>query len=261
MLEIARSILKPLDMSIEFFDRGSGLQSLRGHHFLDRLNAQSTVIDLGAHKGEFCLEIRQRYAARCFLVEANPGLFAGIPEGPLVRKVNVAICGQDGPVRLFLSSNPEATSLNQKISTVWGTQDAIEIRGVRFETLLNDLSISTIDLLKVDIEGSEIEMFHTTSDSVLRKIDQISIEFHSFLDPQFKAEILQIEDRLRKLGFMRIPFPDPGKATADLDTLFLNMQRLKLTFKENLYLMALSVPLKVRTAFVALLLWKNQSRD
>jgi hypothetical protein len=67
--------------------------------------------------------------------------------------------------------------------------------------------IDHIDLMKVDIEGSEIERFDTISDDLLDRIDQMTVEFHDFL-PEYElaAKVRATLDRLIGLGWLSIVF-------------------------------------------------------
>jgi hypothetical protein len=63
-----------------------------------------------------------------------------------------------------------------------------------------------IDILKIDIEGSELELFERTADRVLLNMRQISIEFHAFLNPDHKPRIAKILQRMTSLNFHCIDF-------------------------------------------------------
>ena len=60
----------------------------------------------------------------------------------------------------------------------------------------------TIDLLKIDIEGSEYEILEQTPSSELLRFKQITVEFHDFLDKNLEMRNFIIEDRLNSLGFI-----------------------------------------------------------
>jgi hypothetical protein len=72
---------------------------------------------------------------------------------------------------------------------------------------LKDTGISAIDLLKVDIEGTERKLFRSTSDKLLRSVKGITIELHDFVSGSIRGdEVLQTCKRLERLGFFCIPF-------------------------------------------------------
>ena len=59
----------------------------------------------------------------------------------------------------------------------------------------------TIDLVKMDIEGAEWDCIMNTSDETFSKIRQITVEFHDFLNPEFRINSEKCVDRLLSLGF------------------------------------------------------------
>jgi FkbM family methyltransferase len=226
------AILNKVDQLIEVLSRKSHIISFREHHFIHSLNAQSLVLDLGAHKGEFSAQISREFGCRCIAVEANPALFGGIVENALVKKYHYAVSGQSGPVHFHVSENPEASSTMKKISDFWGTRESIQVPGICLEDLLEKCQIKTVDLLKVDIEGGEIEMFKSMSDQAIRGVRQITIEFHSFCNPAIQGDISQIKRRFRKLGFLCLPFPLKTSLSTDCDTLFINGRGMDFGWKE-----------------------------
>lgn len=65
--------------------------------------------------------------------------------------------------------------------------------------------LEQVDLCKVDIEGAEIEMLLGASKQTLLKMQQITIEFHDFLDPALVPYVQSVMRRLcHELKFRRI---------------------------------------------------------
>ena len=64
---------------------------------------------------------------------------------------------------------------------------------VALEKFCQEREIKAIDLLKVDIEGAELELFENFSIEFLEKIRQVTIEFHDHLNigdiPRIKSII------------------------------------------------------------------------
>ena len=59
-------------------------------------------------------------------------------------------------------------------------------------------------MVKVDIEGSEIEVLDSCSDEFLKTIAQLTLELHDFTGQVSKAQPRVLEERLRRLGFFVI---------------------------------------------------------
>jgi len=171
------------------------------HHSIspDLLTADSVVLDLGANYGAFANATASRFRCDVYAVEASPRVFAKIPAGDFVKKFNFAICGRSGAVALNISSNHEVTSLKRLDN--WEYIDTIKVEGLSLDEFLKTESIPQIDLLKVDIEGAEIEVFNSCSDTFLRSIDQITVEFHEWVGGSSKTEVKDVVSRLQALGF------------------------------------------------------------
>jgi len=79
------------------------------------------------------------------------------------------------------------------------------------------MRLTTVDLMKVDIEGAELPMFRAAPDEALLRSRQISVEFHEFLYPDMHVEIELTKQRLQRLGFVAVDF-----SRVNGDVLFLN---------------------------------------
>jgi FkbM family methyltransferase len=199
--------------------------TVRGHTFLsDGLGPESVVVDLGANRGEFSSEVSQRFGSRCFAVEASPEIARVIPANERVRVFNYAITDADGPVHLNVAENPELTSIHA--SNVPDTQrlGSVVVPGYTLARFLDEHGLKQVDLLKVDIEGAEVQLFGpATSDSVLRSIRQITMEFHDFTGVMSAADVRAIVERLRAAGFYAIRF-----SHSNMDWLFLRADELRI---------------------------------
>ncbi|NET07880.1 MAG: FkbM family methyltransferase [Symploca sp. SIO2B6] len=197
----------------------SGLVSVRGHHFYANLiNSNSVVVDLGSHLGQFSHQVSNLFKCQCYAVEALPSLHQKIVQNPLVKKFNYAISSADKPVEFCVTDNPEANHVSQfSVGTV---SEKITVEGVTIESFMDRNNIECIDLLKVDIEGAEIDLFNSMSDKTLKSIKQITVEFHDFKF-QISREVEAIKAKLKSLGFACIVF----SMTTNGDVLFINLNK------------------------------------
>ena len=186
----------------------------------DLLTPGSGVVDLGANYGAFANATANRFQCNVYAVEASPQVFAEMPAGDLVKKFNVAICGRSGVVTLNISSNHEVSSLKQLDN--WEYVNTIQVQGSSLDEFLKRESIPRVDLLKVDIEGAEIEVFRSCSDAFLRSIDQITVEFHESVGGSSKTEVKEVLHRLQALGFFVFKLSRANFS----DVLFLHRRRM-----------------------------------
>ena len=140
------------------------------------------VIDGGANVGGFSRGMVDRFGCLCYAVEPVPELFARIPEDPRVRRFPLALGGGDGEVVLHLSGNPEANSADPAIAAGFGSRGTLVASLASLESFLTRAGLDGADLLKLDIEGSEIALLENAGEATLRRIGQITVEFHDFLD-------------------------------------------------------------------------------
>jgi FkbM family methyltransferase len=193
------------------------LDCLAGHSFFaDHLAPHSTVLDLGLNTGEFALPLIQRYGCRVVGVEPASEPLERLRAPANLEVEQAAMAEHDGTVELF-SAEWYPTSVGEL-----GQDRIASVRGLRLETLL-DRCAPRIDLMKVDIEGAEFGMFDTTPDTQLDRIDQMTVEFHDFLDPSRRAHVEAIHARLRRLGFQRIRTKSLRRR--NLDVIYLHRRR------------------------------------
>ena len=205
----------------------AGLRKERDHHFYQgALNSRSLVLDLGLHKGQFSRFVSLEYGCSVVGLEANPSLYKVLEPLPRAQFMNLAISQTNSSVLFNISANPEAGSVLEEMTLPFGVSSKVEVPGITLDTLFVKLSISRVDLLKVDIEGSEFDMLAGASEESLSKVAQITVEFH--LKPGSASftpdRVMLISRRLRKLGFQTF-FMDRNLT----DVLFLNFNLLCFT--------------------------------
>ena len=181
------------------FDRIAGFSRIRGHTvFMPGLNAQSLVVDAGAHRGEFSQEIHQRTGARCILIEPHPDLASKLSPPDKGRAIQAALSAHDGEEAFVFSENMEAGSIALESKGA----DSVSVRTISLASILAESGSDRISLLKLDIEGAEFPLIRETPDEVWQSVDQITIEFHDFIpDFQNKGLVEESIARLGSLGF------------------------------------------------------------
>ena len=139
-----------------------------------------TVVDLGCNIGTFSLYIYP-YAQKIYAIEPNPkaiNLFRKTIEDNKLDKiipVECAITGSDGE-RFLKNTEDEhkqygAGEINDK--------EGIIVKGIQLNTFMAEYKINYIDLLKVDIERNEKELFDSEGfRNISNKIGTIIGEYH-----------------------------------------------------------------------------------
>jgi FkbM family methyltransferase len=174
------------------------------HSFLaDPLDESAVVVDLGMCAGRFASAITRRYGCRVVGAEPVPEYFRRLPVSDQIVARQVALGGQDGTARLYLNRFGDPTLLPSLAETGSGT---ITVPAETLDTFIAEARLAHVDLLKVDIEGAETSMFSHASEQTLANIDQISVEFHDFINAGQEEAVWATDRRLRSAGFRRIRF-------------------------------------------------------
>jgi FkbM family methyltransferase len=194
--------------------------------FDDLLNEEIIVIDLGACKGEFINELEKNYKIKkAVLVEANPSNFKHLTEKDNHILYNRVISNESDSLVKFYE-DPKSPYNGTKFFNYF---DGIEhhIPTITIEDIIKENNITYIDILKIDIEGSEYEIMPSISDETYNIINQITIEFHDFINTELKKETEKIIDKLEKMGFSRISKPIIHMNNSDnYDVLFYRSKKI-----------------------------------
>jgi FkbM family methyltransferase len=166
------------------------------------------VIDIGANIGVFALWASRKGAlVTCY--EPGPDTFDCLVRNTVGRSINVihaAVVGRSNPegkVRLYLHEERSTrnTLLGHEIGSGQELTSYVDVPAISIEEVLAD----ACDLLKVDCEGAEFEIFGNTDGDTLRQARRIVMEFHRTAgDPElllqrlsdsgFHAQILEGAD-------------------------------------------------------------------
>ncbi|HEV7670163.1 MAG TPA: FkbM family methyltransferase [Thermoanaerobaculia bacterium] len=221
-VRVRRWPLAALGAVIARWSRAAGLADIATHHvYLPALGPEAVVIDAGANLGEFAAEIRRRTGARVVALEPVPELRSKIEPAANLAILDGAIVGERerpiGEVEIHLSENPQAHSSDPEIASRFGARGTIRVRAWTLPALLAELGIERVDLLKLDVEGAELEVLETASAETLGAIAQITVEFHDFLgDPEVAARVRAIRRRLGRFGFRALVLSAPWGHHADV---------------------------------------------
>jgi FkbM family methyltransferase len=172
--------------------------NIRGHTILNRLKADSVVLDCGGNHGDFSKIVSERFGSRVIAVEPNPKLFAAFPASSRIKALPYALAGHNGEMEFRIGEDDEASSL---IGTPQSQQTAIAVPVRTLESIMAEAGVDSVDLVKMDIEGAEIPVLMETPEAVLKKIGQITVEFHDFCNYVSVEQVEAALARMRQLGF------------------------------------------------------------
>jgi FkbM family methyltransferase len=199
------------------------IERFYGHSLLvDPLNSASTILDLGANHGHFALAMVDRFRCQALCVEPDPSIYPELASNPKISAINAAVSTHGGRAKFYVAQNQECSSLIRP--SVSETIDEIECQTVTMDTLLAKIDGKQIDVLKIDIEGLELELLTTLDHRTLDRINQLTVEFHESLGIGSAKEVVAIIQRLRDFGFGAVR----GSFFDYSDVLFVHPGRLHL---------------------------------
>ena len=196
------NVFGSLDAYLELFKEGhhTKLRSFLGTK--DRV-----IVDLGASEGYYTLKMKENSPrAKVIAVEPNPEAFRILRRNVRENNLkNVVLLGAVISERIGKVGFEVARGMTQigALRIVedreWLKKNGIEIRklavrSVTLERLLKSNGVGKVDLLKIDTEGSEMEILRS-SRRILKDIGKIVVEYHG------EEVRRQIKDFLEGNGF------------------------------------------------------------
>lgn len=140
------------------------------------------IVDCGANVGLFaCYAAKAHPELQIHAIEPYPPnlerLRTAIAENALSERIRIcpwALAGEEGSVSMWSGDFP-----SQMARIFPGERsNKVDVRAVPLEKALEDSGFPRIDLLKIDIEGSEFAVFDSTPPEVLRNVGRIDVEYH-----------------------------------------------------------------------------------
>lgn len=161
-----------------------------------------TLVDIGANVGLFSL-YASPHCDRIYSVEPSSEHFEVLTQMLAFNKLpcevtalNCAISNQDGMAQLFHNQNTTMFSLKEAVN---GLPDEVEtVETMRLDTLVEAHEIGHIDVLKIDCEGSEVEILCGDGfEKIARRVDLIIGEYHTWAG----VNPMQLKNALEDYGF------------------------------------------------------------
>jgi amino acid adenylation domain-containing protein/FkbM family methyltransferase len=193
-----------------------------------RLGADSCVFDVGANIGLFSLFVKLRWPqARVYAFEPVPPLFEKLRTNALLHDLNVKLfaCGLSNELkRASVTYYPKMSAMSgvyanremdeRTVRDYPARQDGIAtefadelLKGQfhsetfdcelkRLSDVMNEHEIERIDLLKIDVEKSELDVLEGVDEEDWKKIKQIVVEVHDL-----NGRVTRVTELLKTHGF------------------------------------------------------------
>ena len=140
------------------------------------------VIDIGANYGFFSLDSISKGASKVYSIEPYSLAFDHLKKLSLqhnkIVPINKAVSSEDGEVFMHFDSDASATNCVTTHSEIFSRPSSgVSVGSVNINTFLSSIQ-EKVNFLKIDCEGSELEIFKTISQKNIRSVDKIVVETH-----------------------------------------------------------------------------------
>ncbi len=161
------------------------------------------ILDIGAHIGTFALAMPERIreimcyepdTANVLLLEKNTAL-SGKKNITIHKK---AVASHTGMIDLHV--HPELTVLNSPLSK----DNSFFTERVASVSLVDVIGNRYIDLLKIDCEGGEYDIFYNSPKEIFKKINYIVMEYHNMEKKDSRYTGKALTSYLTQNGFVII---------------------------------------------------------
>lgn len=175
------------------------------------------VVDIGANIGAFAAYIKTKYpSTTIYCYEPDPENFKNLTKNIQennfkdVMLFNKAVGKQNGKITLYAETTEFGTANS---STIRKSDVSIDVECLTLEEIFKENNIEKCDLLKLDCEGCEYDIFYNTNTNIIKKVGIISLEYHDldlntgknladYLEQsKFKCKI-QATNRNPKIGYI-----------------------------------------------------------
>jgi FkbM family methyltransferase len=161
-----------------------------GDHDVAPVRAPRTIIDAGANVGFASVAFANRYPdAQVIALEVDA-------ENYEILRRNVAPYPNVHPLRAGLWSHRAYLKITNPTGDAWAFQvtetdqsDADRIEALSVADVCATCNVDRIDLLKVDIEGAEYEVFSRNVEPWINRVALLMIELHDHLNPGCSAAV------------------------------------------------------------------------
>lgn len=149
-----------------------------------QLREPKVIVDCGANVGYASSYFLEHFpTARVIALEPDPQNAEVCrrnlqPYADRVLVLQTALWGSVAPLAFVEGTRKKGDEWGIQVSTVGAGQSTDRVEGIDIPTLLATTGIDQIDLLKIDIEKSEAQVFSNNADSWLHRVHNIAIELH-----------------------------------------------------------------------------------
>jgi FkbM family methyltransferase len=173
---------------------------LQGLYAFDLPFTPKTIVDAGANIGMASIYFAHRYPeAKIVAIEPEASNFDMLARNvrpyPTITPVHAALWNRDGEISV--GEPGPATGASGKWAFVTHEGSGVKVRAMTMRTLMKEMQMCSVDLLKIDIEGAEKEVFEACD--WINDIRCLMIELHDRLKPGCSEAVNSVAQGFSKL--------------------------------------------------------------
>ena len=174
---------------------------------------EGTFVDIGSHIGKYTSKIGRKKGTQVISIELMSDNFKVLKRNSALNNLNnvillnVGCSDKDGKVEVFSPKNGNSTVGNSLISNSSSRRiGLLEVK--KLDSIVRELNIKRVDLIKIDVEGAEYEVFNGALETLKKFHPKIVFEISN------KKNFLSIISLLNPLGY-KIKKIDSSNALAE----------------------------------------------
>lgn len=162
------------------------------------LDENSVVIDLGGYKGQFASDLFAKYRCNVLVFEPISEYYDLIQDrfkrNPKIEAFKFAL-GEQEKTEFFYLDN-DGTSINNKSGRDESFKQEVIFRDI--EAFFKEKNITSVDLIKINIEGGEYDLLEYILEKDMAKIfKNIQVQFHKYI-ANSEEKMVSIQTKLQK---------------------------------------------------------------
>lgn len=176
MKKIRQLLSKKLDNEVVFLPASSGASMSPFVHWISTYSTLSpkNVFEIGANMAQDAEALREGFGLEprdVWVFEPHPGLYDFIKKEYNFNAFDLAVSNKNGKMTMNLidpsmNSNSGISSLRVHRDVPQDNFKKSTVKTIRMETFIRDKEISSIDFLKLDVEGYNFEVLEGFGESI-----------------------------------------------------------------------------------------------
>ena len=172
------------------------------------LQRGATLVDVGAHIGYYSLKAAGRVGpnGRVIAIEPDPDTVRKLQENIRANDARnitvqpVACAGSEAILEFFAArNNPTISSISRANASEGAI--SIRVRARPLDAILHDVATSRVDVLKIDVEGAELQVLKGAQETLTRYHPLLVVELIDGQLREMGTSSAEVTDFLRSYGY------------------------------------------------------------